>query len=172
MDAARVFLDNRKHVDGVLRRYGVPDQDVEDVAHEVFVKIAKSLGRASASFRGDARVGTWVYTIAKREALMYHRARRRHFGRLDRGEVEEHEVADESAPDARAVLEVGVEIRMIREALARVDERTRMVLQMYYLDEWPSEQIARVFGVKESTVKCMAFRARAKLARVLARAAA
>ncbi|NWF91152.1 MAG: sigma-70 family RNA polymerase sigma factor [Ignavibacteriaceae bacterium] len=39
--------------------------DVEDVIQEVFIKVYKGLG----SFRGDAKLSSWIYQIARNEAL-------------------------------------------------------------------------------------------------------
>ena len=43
-----------------LSAFGVPTEDREDAAQEVFVAVYRSLGR----FRGEARLSTWIYRIA------------------------------------------------------------------------------------------------------------
>ena len=43
----------------VFRMVGRRDE-AEDLAQEVFVQVFKAVG----TFRGDSRLGTWVYTIA------------------------------------------------------------------------------------------------------------
>src|SRR4051812_29609972 len=67
----------RAHAPAVLRwatRLLGPDgDDVSDVVHEVFMVVHRRL----STFRGDARVTTWLYEITTRVALEYRRRRRR-----------------------------------------------------------------------------------------------
>src|SRR3954453_20102388 len=67
----------RAHAPAVLRwatRLLGPDgDDVRDVVHEVFMVVHRRLD----TFRGDARITTWLYEITTRVALEYRRRRRR-----------------------------------------------------------------------------------------------
>src|SRR6185436_17074685 len=52
----------REHVMTVARwvaRLGGPLLDVEDITHDVFVKVQRELPR----FRGDAQLTTWLFTL-------------------------------------------------------------------------------------------------------------
>ena len=55
------------------------------------------------------------------------------------------------------------------DAVAELDEREAMVIEMHYRRDWPVEQIADVLECPQGTVKTLLFRARDKLRRKLAR---
>jgi RNA polymerase sigma-70 factor, ECF subfamily len=65
----RLFDEHAEHVWRVLRRFGVPDADVEDVVQEVFLV---AHGRVPDGL--DARgVRAWLYGVARRCAAGYRR---------------------------------------------------------------------------------------------------
>src|SRR3954470_5117893 len=51
---------------------GIPTEEREDAAQDVFMAVYRSLGR----FRGDAQLSTWIYRIAARHAVRLGRRRR------------------------------------------------------------------------------------------------
>src|SRR4051794_9131095 len=51
---------------------GIPREEREDAAQDVFLAVYRSLGR----FRGEAQLSTWIYRIASRHAVRLGRRRR------------------------------------------------------------------------------------------------
>src|SRR3954452_18996006 len=51
---------------------GIPVEEREDAAQDVFMAVYRSLG----SFRGEAQLSTWIYRIAARHAVRMGRRRR------------------------------------------------------------------------------------------------
>jgi RNA polymerase sigma-70 factor (ECF subfamily) len=51
---------------------GIPPEEREDAAQDVFMAVYRSLGR----FRGEAQLSTWIYRIAARHAVRMGRRRR------------------------------------------------------------------------------------------------
>jgi RNA polymerase sigma-70 factor (ECF subfamily) len=126
-----------------LRRLGVRDGDLEDVAHEVFVTVYRQLPRYDPS----RALRPWLFGIALRVAANYRRlARFRH--------ESDRELPDLPGP-APAVDEqlAAAEARaLLLEALDALDLDARAVLVMYELDEQPVSDIAVALGIPVNTV--------------------
>jgi len=137
--------------------------DVEDVLQVVYVKVHRGL----AGFRGDAKLSTWIYQIARNEAI--NAAKRR---RLDTAPIEDVHVA---TPE-RESPEAAMHQRQLREELEagmqRLDENQRLALELRYMGERSYEEIAEIMGVPLGTVKTYIHRGKAELKKVMTRRAA
>jgi RNA polymerase sigma factor (sigma-70 family) len=116
-------------VAAVIRRYHLPAEDQADVFQDVWVE----LWRALPSLRSHDRLGSWLATIAGRRAWDTKRRLPRHvdgepaeqlFGGLaDQGESAEQQVTRRETCDD------------VREALARVSSRCRVLVRALFYDE-------------------------------------
>jgi RNA polymerase sigma-70 factor (ECF subfamily) len=134
--------------------------DVEDVVQEVFVKVFRGL----SGFRGDAKPSTWVYTIARNEALNAARRRPPAGEPLEDAAIE---TPSESRPDEqyrrKAVRE------RLETCLSELDESYRVALELRYMGEMSYEQIGEAMAVPVGTVKTIIHRAKIELKRVMLR---
>jgi RNA polymerase sigma-70 factor, ECF subfamily len=128
----------------------VREEDVaQDLTQDTFVRAFQSLG----SFRGDARLSTWILSIARNLAL--NRARR---ARLEsRWRV----AMPRDVADPRAELEP-VEPRLAA-AMAELPAPQREAVVFYYVEDLGIEEVARVTGRPMNTIKSDLHRARAAL---------
>lgn len=135
----------------------------EDVVQNAFVKMLRHGHR----FRGDSRVSTWMHRIVANEALMWLRARRRRPSTLplQTGGVE----IRDPGPDACAQLARSQRETQVRRALSALDSDERDVIQHCALDGRSYADYAEARGLHAGAVKSRAFRARRRLAAVLAR---
>jgi RNA polymerase sigma-70 factor (ECF subfamily) len=117
--------------------------------------------QSADSFRGAARVSTWIIGIAYRQALkVFRRAALRE--RVMRFEIAEGEAIEDDALQATEVHQA------IKRALARLPVEQRLVLEFsYYLDR-SCEEIAKIMQCSVNTVKSRMTRARRKLRAILA----
>lgn len=153
-----------------LRRYlwhqlGGNEAAVEDVLQETFVAIWQS----APTFRGDARVLTWVFQIAHhRLAHLRRDLARRPEGHLwvERDDGEDG-AREPIAPDA-PVEDVVVDAMLLAEALERLSAKHREVLELVFLQGFSLGETAAVLGVPEGTVKSRVSYARRALAEALA----
>lgn len=134
--------------------------DVEDVVQQVYIRVHRGL----ASFRGDAKFSTWLYRIARNEAINAVKRRR-----LETMPVEDVVVAapEDSRPDRaheRAALGHYVE-----QAMQQLDENQRTALELRYMGERTYDEIAEIMDVPLGTVKTYIHRGKAELKRVLSR---
>mgnify|MGYP001053737741 CR=1 FL=1 len=139
--------------------------EAEDVAQDVFV----TLYRHAASYRGDARVSTWLYRIAKNHALN----RIKYLDRRGRGaKTALHLLRDEPEDGGRRPDQLHEEretLRHVQAALETLDEEFRVVVVLRDLEGLSYEEIAEITGLAKGTVKSRIHRGRATLASRLER---
>src|SRR5882757_1636539 len=59
-------------IERLVSSLGITDSEADDICQEIFVIIYRKLAR----FRGEARLSTWIYRVATREAIRFARRRR------------------------------------------------------------------------------------------------
>lgn len=142
-----------------LRRYGVPEADLEDVCQEVFVVVHRKL----LEFEGRASLRTWIYEIARRTALA---DRRRAAPRADATSL--LELADHGrGPEAQ--LESERALRWLEAALAKLSEDKREAFVLYELEEMTLAEVAQAQGCSVNAVHYRVTHAREELRALAAR---
>ena len=124
----------------------------EDVAQETFLRAYEHLD----SFRGASAFATWLYRIAYNRAAEYCR-RQRSFGRLDE---RCRAVADEEVSAERYDPETVVRMR---HALLRLPPDDRALVTLFYEEEFPVAEIARMMNLSQANVKVRLHRIRGRL---------
>jgi RNA polymerase sigma-70 factor, ECF subfamily len=148
-----------------LRRLGVDDASVRDVAQDVFVVMHRRL----PDFRGDAPIRSWIYSIVTRVARQYRRGRRRR----DTGEASEpDELADRQLPSPQHQAERNQDLRVLLELLDGLDDDKREAFVLADLEEMTVPEIAAVLRVNLNTVYSRVRAARRELRLALAARAA
>jgi RNA polymerase sigma-70 factor (ECF subfamily) len=127
----------------------------EDATQEIFLKI----WRALPDFRGDSSISTWIYAIARNTCLTRRRAAASHRAySLD--DVNAEEIAAEAPPPAAD--------SDLRGAIARLPEKYRRAMVLFYLEERSYQQVALAMDLPMGTVKTYLHRAKKELALLLA----
>jgi len=152
----------------LLLRMLARKDEAEDMAQEVFVQVFKSIHQ----FRGDAKLGTWIYRVAVN--LCKNRSKylsRRHAGAEDElDELAEREplaaakgvtLSDVSGPE-QVVQGYQVEA-IVRQSILGLDPDFREVLVLRDVEELTYEEICEITGLPEGTVKSRLHRARSAL---------
>lgn len=148
-DAARIILDEHLPIvyGFVYARVAGNDAVAEDITQETLMEGL----RGADSFRGEARLSSWLCTIARRRiSLHYKKERKREIASSGL-----HLVADEP-------VEIEESDRVIR-ALASLPAGHRQVLIMKYLDDLSVEAIAQEMGRTRVQVQSLLQRARGGL---------
>jgi len=145
--------------------------DAEDALQETFVDVMRGIG----SFRGGARLTSWVYRVAIRAALRVRSRRERSASRegpsFDGLELDERAARDSGrAPSdpARLAAEREGAARLLA-AIGRLPAAQRAVLGLAALEELPQTEVAEILGVPVGTVHSRLSAARAKLREELER---
>jgi len=147
----------------VIRGVLGDSDEVEDVLQQVYIKIHRGL----PSFRGDARFSTWVYQIARNEALNAVKKRR-----LDTTPIEDVVLAapEDAASPERAYGQQQLSAHM-EAAMSRLEEGQRIALELRYMGERSYEEIADTMQIPLGTVKTYIHRGKAQLKEILEREA-
>lgn len=136
----------RRHQRGIwylVRRYVKRDADASDVTQLAFVRAYRGIG----TFRGSATVRSWLYRIGINCALSWLRDHRRE---------EPAEIADDALIDANpapARLIVGEEGARLRDAIAKLPPKQKLVLELRVFDDLSFKEVAELADCSENTAK-------------------
>ena len=143
--------------------------DAEDIAQQVFTKIYFSL----KGFDFRSSLITWVYKIAVNECYDYLRKQKvrklvyeSDLGEDDARSLENSPMVVEKAPSASATVE---RRDFLMKLLEKVSEEERLLLIQKEVEGLTVEELARMTGLNENTIKVKLFRARQKLVKAAAK---
>src|SRR5579862_9114134 len=155
MSAWRTLYDRHfPDVERLIFSLGIGDAEADDVCQEIFVIIYKNLAR----FRGEARLSTWIYRLATREAIRF--ARRR---RLVRGLTDLFARDRRDTPRADWSESEAGRRHYLRQLLDKLPPERRLALVLYEIEGVPVSEIARISDCAENTVWTRLHRARTDL---------
>lgn len=148
---------HQSHVRRQLRRLTKGDDALaDDLAQETFVLAWRHIG----SFRGDARVATWLYRIAYNAFLAHRRSAHEHRHEPLDDEHATEIVADRSRQSAQRI--------DIERALSALPEAERMALIHCFGLDLSHAEAAEVLGWPLGTLKSHVARGKARLRERLA----
>ena len=147
------------------------DAEAEDALQEGYLSAYRSIG----SFRGDAKLSTWLVRIVANEALM--RVRKRARGAqvitLRSEGVEDMDPASDGAQPSEQegperAASRGEVRRLLEQKIDTLPESFRAVFVLRALEELSVEETAQALGIPAPTVRTRFFRARSLLREALA----
>ncbi len=143
-------------------------EEAEDMVQEVFVQVFKSID----SFRGEAKLATWIYRIAvnlcKNRSKYLHRRKSEAQDELEpaaerRPLTEARGVTSgEAAPPDQLVQGYQLE-QIVKFCIAELEPDFREVLVLRDVEDLTYEEIVEITGLAEGTVKSRIHRARGML---------
>jgi len=138
--------------------------EAEDIAQETVLKAFRNLSQ----FRGEARFGTWLVTIAINESRMRLRSQQRaHLESLDADVPDDPDYVPLQLRDWREIPSQTLERRELREALTRalaaLDEKYREVLVLRDVQLLNVAETAEILGITPGNVKVRLLRARLQM---------
>ena len=155
-DRARRFVDAfAPRIAAQARRFRFSPDLCQDVVQETLLRSLRGL----PSFRGDAKLSTWVYRIAWRECARL-RAKRNRAARDGGGLPEGFEPPAEERPDDA---ETRDELSRVRKAMKALPEQQRLALGYHYLDGMGVAEIAELMEAAPNTVKSWLKRGRDRI---------
>lgn len=151
-----------RRVYAICRRIVGSNADAEEAVQDTFIRIARSAG----TFRGDSKLSTWIHRVATSacQDLLRKAARRPQTPVEDIAEVAAASGADFAA-DETAEAET---FDAVRRALASLDDVSRTIVVLCGIEGFEYAEAAETLAIPVGTVKSRLFRARARLAELLA----
>jgi len=156
----RIYAEHIGYLWDFLRHIGVPESDIEDVAHDAFLVVHRRLD----SFDRSRPLRPWLSGIAVRVAAAYRRRGHR------RREVMTEEIhAMDPGPGAEAELSVRRARTVLLQALEHLDAERRVIFVLHELEELSVPEIAALLEVPLNTVYSRLRRGRAQFSAVVRR---
>jgi RNA polymerase sigma-70 factor (ECF subfamily) len=160
VDFRAVFEKTFDYVWHSLRRLGVREHDLEDVAHDVFLVVHRHL----EAYDPARPIRPWLFAFAVRAASDYRRlARHRVELREDTSSLVDQGPTPHERADAREQLD------LVARALDALDFDRRAVFVLTQIDGVPVNEAAAVLGIPVNTAYSRLRLARADFARALQR---
>jgi RNA polymerase sigma-70 factor (ECF subfamily) len=144
----------------MLRRFGVGDAALEDVAQEVFLVAFRRAG----AWREWSSPRAWLFGVARRVAADHRRSRDRHARKLAAlPELAAPQPVEDRVDDHDR-------LRAVASAIASLSPDRRAVYTLAELEGWAAPEIAEALELKLNTVYSKLRRARHDVAQSLAAA--
>lgn len=149
-----------RHQDRIYRfllRLTQSSDDAQELTQETFLHAYQALVR----WRPEARFTTWLFQIARNQALDWlRRGRRAAFVTLDPAQ---EQTLPDPGPAPETTLEHRQQLQALERALARLPTEQREILLLREIEDLSYEDIAQVLHINLGTVKSRIARARARL---------
>jgi len=162
----RHVYENQDFIRSVLHRYTEDEETARDLVQETFFQALRSL----PSFRGESKLSTWLYSIARNVALARYRKSKRHSYHEEETLSHLAETADgpatgNSPANWNPVTETvhGEKRSLVYEALEDLSENYREIIRMRDLEELSTKEVAQELGLSRVNVRVRLHRARKKL---------
>jgi RNA polymerase sigma-70 factor, ECF subfamily len=154
-----IVLQNQSIVLNTCFRFVNNREDAEDIAQEVFVEVYHSL----SSFRGDAKLSTWIYRIAVTKSLDFVRKKKRkkRFGQIKqifgvKEEVENVPANGNSNPQQK--IETEERAQVLKITVDSLAENQKIAITLSKYEGLSYKEISEVMGTTVSAVESLIHR--------------
>ena len=127
-------------------------QDAEDVVQESFVKAFRNLH----SFRADSKFSTWFYRIVYNTAVTSTKSQMW----LTTQEATIEDGLQVGTNSLEKEIEDIEREEIVADIMQKMPKGDALLLTLYYMEDNPIKEIAKITGLNESNVKVKLFRAR------------
>lgn len=165
-----LVLEHQNKVYSLALRMVGNEEDARDMAQEAFIRAFSSL----TGFRGDSKFSVWLYRLTSNICIDFLRSRaKKRTVSMTWTDDEGDDAGELEIPDERFSPEEQFDRTSIRESVQRgldsLSPQYREILVLREINGLSYEEIGRVLGIEEGTVKSRIFRARKKLCDFLLR---
>ncbi len=154
---AELYEANAPAIFRLCRRALNNRQEAEDATAAVFLKARLRLNQFDAS----QPFAPWLYRVAANHCWDELRKRRTH-GEWDDAEAELQKLEDQAPTPQQAIL-LSETKRNVRNAIAELDDRSRLVVILRYFADMSYEEIGNVLGISSNFTGVLLLRARRQL---------
>ena len=160
-DKEREFIAITDHYKDVVAKvcslYVSQTAGFDDLYQEVLINIWQGM----ESFRGEAKMSTWIYRTAINTCITWHRRNGRHGGSTTM-RLEDIMIDPADTGDTAAVLEEYRELYRLISMLGPIDK----ALITLWLDEKPYDEIGHIMGMSQSNVAVRIHRIKDRLSKM------
>lgn len=140
---AALFDHFAPRLKGMIMRSGIPAHQAEEIVQDVMLTVWR---KASLFDPHRAQVAAWIYQIARNRQIDIVRKERR---------PEPDELVEDppEEPDASQILALEQEAAELKNALSRLSDEQREMIEKAYLGELTHQEIGRQTGLPLGTIK-------------------
>lgn len=154
--AIKLLVDNHKnliwHI--IISMIGHKNEG-EDIFQEVFLRVFKGLKR----FRADARLSTWIGSIAHHVCVDFLRKKKRELEIISPDTDEKVRLNFSGGTNWKQADKDDIN-RIVLAAIAKLPPAYRTAITLYHLDERSYKEIGEITGMPDGTVKSYISRGR------------
>ena len=157
-----IYREHSSKLFGLTMRMLGNRTDAEDMLQDIFLAAHRKLG----SYRGDARLGTWLFRLAMNQCLDHLRSKSARMTQATSSLDDDHAmepVSPVSGPAVAAVHQIDLE-----RAIARLPEGCRAAFLLHDVEGFEHREVGSMLGISEGTSKSQVHKARLKLRKSLA----
>ncbi|HYG20212.1 MAG TPA: sigma-70 family RNA polymerase sigma factor [Ohtaekwangia sp.] len=144
---------------GLIHKVCIMYANDPEARNDLFQEIVLQLWRSFPSFRGEAKITTWMYRIALNTAISGFRKKTRNVQTEDLQEVH-FNIRDHCGDDREE------DINKLQSAIRQLTEVERAMIMMA-LEEVPYDEIAETIGITQNNVRVRMNRIREKLRKLM-----
>jgi RNA polymerase sigma-70 factor (ECF subfamily) len=153
------FINLINEHQGLIHKVCIMYESNPELRNDLFQEIVLQLWRSFHTFRGEAKITTWMYRIALNTAISGYRKQTRHVKTEDLHEV--HFNISERYTD-----DDDDSTQKLQWAIRQLSEIERAMVMMA-LEEIPYEEIAETIGITQNNVRVRMNRIREKLRKLM-----
>lgn len=158
LDEEQKFVNLINEHQGLIHKVCIMYENDREVRNDLFQEIVLQLWKSFPTFRGEAKITTWMYRIALNTAISGFRKDTRKIVTEDLRDVHFNisETGDESEEN----------LQKLQWAIRQLNEIDRAMIMMA-LEEVPYEDIAETIGISQNNVRVRMNRIREKLRKLM-----
>jgi len=132
-------------------------EEAEEVTQDSFIKAFQSL----ATYRGESKFSSWLYSIAYRKALDAIRKNKKHSSLELIEEITEGDCS--VIENALSYIEDQERKEVIQKCILELPEQEAAIITLFYFEEQSIKEIAEIVQLSEDNIKVKLYRSRKKL---------
>lgn len=164
----RLLQSKQRLIRWTLSKHDVSPQAMDDLTQEVFYQAIRSL----PSFRGESKLSTWLYSIARNVACTHHEKAKRSVPwpseNVSQARAAPAEPSPEGAEDPQAATVQREHEALLQRALDQLPPHHEQVVRLRDLQEYSTREAAETLGITEVNTRVRLHRARRSLRELLA----
>lgn len=155
-----LFEQERDRLRNFVLKIVEDEDEAENIVQETFAEAFRQI----CDFRGEAKVSTWLFSIARHLAYGHLRkAKRRNYKEHDTIEFLQAEQDGGASAVTLEAVEAAERKQIVHDALQELPEHYRRVVQLRDLEEQSTAETAEHLGLTEVNVRVRLHRARKQL---------
>jgi len=130
-------------------------EDAEDLCQEIFIRVFKQVDK----YRGDAKLSTWIGSIAYNACIDNLRKKKREV-LSTAGSIESIDLARADVAPLLGNIDRGAITKLVHRIIEKMPLQYRTVITLFHLEEFSYQEIEEITGMPEGTVKSYLSRGR------------